>query len=763
MVGAVMNNPLRKRLFAQLKADAVRHIVIFIFLAGMIALISGFLATDRSVYKTYNEGVEKYNLEHGHFEVAVKPDKEAVKNIEKKEKVEIYKNWYKDEEVEGNSSTLRIYANRKTVDKVAVFEGSLPDEENEIALDRLYAENSSISIGDKVTVNGKQFEVSGLVAFVDYSSLFENNTDMMFEARNFGVGVTTQKGFERISDRHIHYAYAWKYKNNPSDEAQEKDWGDDLRETIKDETEIMGMITLTEFLPAYLNHAITFAVKDMDSDKASFSMFFYIVLVVISFIFAITANAAIRREAGVIGTLRATGYRKSELICHYMALPVIVTIVASIAGNILGYTVLSDKFQGIYFTNYCLAPYEQSFNWPCFIQTTVVPFIIMLVINLALLVYKLRLSPMRFLRRNLSSRHKKKLMRLPAKWSFMARYRIRVIANNIGSYIVLAIGVLLASLIMVFGFMWTPLMNDYTDEIKSSMVADYQYVLKAPVDVDSDSAEKYAVTELVTEEGGRFKSEEITVYGISKDSSYVDISFGDGVYISNGFADKYGYDVGDTITLCKEYEDDTYEFKVDGIYQYTAAISVFMPRSDFIDTFDKKPGYYNGYFSSSKIKDIDEDYVANILTAKDYTKIADQMNGSLGEMVNMFKYLGFIMFIALVFLLSKVVIDKNSQSISMTKVLGYSRREIGGIYVAATSIVAIAALILSMPVADVLLKWVFHSYMYTVIEGYIPYLVAPSVFLKTVVSGIICYAIVILSQLWRIGRIPGAEAIKNME
>ena len=45
-----------------------------------------------------------------------------------------------------------------------------------------------------------------------------------------------------------------------------------------------------------------------------------------AFVFGITISNTIRKEAGVIGTLRASGYTRRELILHYMTLPVLVTL-----------------------------------------------------------------------------------------------------------------------------------------------------------------------------------------------------------------------------------------------------------------------------------------------------------------------------------------------------------------------------------------------------------------------------------------------------
>ena len=128
------------------------------------------------------------------------------------------------------------------------------------------------------------------------------------------------------------------------------------RKFQKTDGNIGEIITLEAFVPRYLNQAITFTGEDMGSDKAMMIILLYIVIVIMAFVFGITISNTIRREAGVIGTLRASGYTRRELIRHYMALPVLVTLVGALVGNILGYTVFKNVCAGMYYAAIaCLA------------------------------------------------------------------------------------------------------------------------------------------------------------------------------------------------------------------------------------------------------------------------------------------------------------------------------------------------------------------------------------------------------------------------
>ena len=84
--------------------------------------------------------------------------------------------------------------------------------------------------------------------------------------------------------------------------------------------------------------------------------------------------------------------------------------------------------------------------------------------------------------------------------------------------------------------------------------------------------------------------------------------------------------------LKEAYGSETYEFLVQGIYNYPASLTVFMPISSYRKTFGEKEDYFNGYFSREKITDLDEDLIATTITEDDLTKVSRQLDVSMGEM-----------------------------------------------------------------------------------------------------------------------------------
>ena len=172
---------------------------------------------------------------------------------------------------------------------------------------------------------------------------------------------------------------------------------------------------------------------------------------------------------------------------------------------------------------------------------------------------------------------------------------------------------------------------------------------------------------------------------------------------------------------------------------------------------------FTGYFSHEKLDDIDQDDIAAVITEADLAKIATQLGNSMGAMMSAFSGLGAVLFLLLMYILTKQVIEKNTKSIALTKILGFTNGEIGRLYLLITSLVVLASLLISIPLIDVALRWMFHSYMYTEMSGYIPYIIDNSCYVRMVVMGIVCYALVAMGMMIKLGKIPKGEALKNQE
>lgn len=751
-----MKNPLNRRLPRELKSEFGKYLVIFLFFIMVISLVSGFLVADTSLHTAYLDAFDKYNIEDGNFAYAEEASDDAIAAIEKDGKVKVYANFYKEEDTDDFESTFRAFGERNDIDKVCLLDGDMPKADTDVAIDRLYAKNHDLEIGDKFGVAGKDLTISGIVALSDYSTLYQNASDMMFDNDKFGVGVMTDAGFAALRENHLHYNYSWSYDTAPEDDAEAKDMAEDLMPILAEN----GM--LTNFLPEYLNQAIIFAGDDMGGDMSMILAFLYIVIVILAFVFSITISNNITKEANVIGTLRASGYSRGEMVRHYLIMPMLVLLVAAVVGNVLGYTWLEQIFANQYLASYGLTTYEVLLNPQAFVLTTVIPMILLFIINFVMLTVKMRISPLQFIRRDLSKRKKKKAFRLNTKIPIMRRFQMRVIFQNFPNHVMIFFGVFFANFILMFGMILQPMLVHYQNTITDNVLSAYQYILKTPAETETDGAEKFCFGSLDTLPEKR-SSESVSLYGVKPDSDYVKLhSSGKKVDISTAYAEKYGVEKGDTITLKDPYGSDKYKFEVGGIYDYPSTIAVFMEQDLFRQTFDYDSDYFNAYFSDQKIKDIDDALISTEITVDDLTKTSRQLIRSMGSMMNLFLVFGALMFVLILYLLSKIIIEKNAQSISMVKILGYNNREINRIYLHSTTIVVILCILITIPISSLVMKEVVEVVFFEY-SGWITYYMPAVTYVEVAASGVICYAIVAFLLNRKVKKIPMSDALKNVE
>lgn len=773
-----MKNPLNKRLFRELRTEFGKYAVIFLFMIMTIGLESGDLVASDSMIATCNERYAKYHVENGHFHLKQEMNEKAVQKIEKDD-VTIYPDFYVQRSYTGTDKkekTLRIYESRDEINKVCIMDGKLPAKDNELVIDRMFADNNKTKTGDTLRIDGKTYTVSGLVSFSDYTTMFENNSDMMFDSVNFGVAMGTKSEFNALSGRNLVYNYAWTYNaGDPADDAEEKKWSDDLMDTVVEAAgegggatalgSMLGVLNMDngidDFVPRYTNQAMNFAGDDLGSDRGSMLAFLYILIAVLAFIFGVTISQTITKESTVIGTLRASGYTRAELFRHYISMPVIVTLAAALIGNILGYTYMKGVIANLYYSSYSLPKYKTLWNQQAFILTTVVPVILMLVVTGITLMRKLKYSPLQFIRRDLTKSKRQKAVKLP-HFSFFNRFRLRIILQNISGYLTLIFGVFVASTILLFGMMFVPLLNNVSRISRDHMVSKYQYMLKGDARTSNKDAEKFAVCTMNTYADG-YNQEAVTVYGIFDDSRYIKMDLPrKGAVISSGMAEKYKLKAGNEFLLKEQYEDKLIKLQVRGILDSPTTIGVYLSHSYYEDIFDVDKEYYSAYFSNSKITDISDNKIFSCVTEKDMTKMADQLKVSMGDMFTIVETFAVVMFIMVVYLLTRIILERNSTSISMVKILGYEDREIGKLYLVATSWVVLLAVIISFVLVTELIQLIFVAFMKGY-SGWIPFGISTKTYIQCFVLAILSYLVVAVMQMHKIGKIPMDEALKNVE
>ena len=510
-----MASPLRKRFPREMRNNLGKYLGIFLLMSVTIALTSGFLTAAHSISVIIDDIPTTYHVEDGRFTTAFEATDaqlDAARDAaEDAGGIDVFANWSVDadctaESNDGRDCTLRSYVHRTDVDLAAYAEGRVPEAADEVAVDRVFAQNNDVRVGDAITLNGRSFTVCGIMTTPDNQALFQNNSDFTVNTLTFGVAEVSDAGFAalRAGGQQPAFTYSFTFRNPDLTLAERTDAEKDMVRALAD-----ADATVNDLTDAASNQGIGYAADDVSGDSTMWSVLLYIIIAIMAFVFVVLTSGTIEEESAIIGTLLASGYRRRELVTHYLALPCAVGVAAAVVGNVAGFTLMSEPMRNLYYGSYSLPPYYATWSWGVFAKTTVVPVAVLVLITLAGLVRKMRHTPLEFLRHETSKGGVKRGFALPERLGFTARFRLRVFLRNLGNFATLFIGIGFASMLLLFSLAILPTMTHYAENLRSNVVAEHEYTLKAPLELegtDDERAAWSAVDELANVEGGKLSA-----------------------------------------------------------------------------------------------------------------------------------------------------------------------------------------------------------------------------------------------------------------
>lgn len=817
---------LYKRVFRDLKSHFLRNSALFILLTIMISVTSGFLIVSESTAARNNQLMTSGQVEDGQVYLAA-PMSESIEHSISKNDITIEKMNRIDAKLPHNK-ILRLYGNRDNINLPIISNGRLAKKSNEVALSANYIENNHLRLGDEIRVPGDYFvdlkertlKIVGVYVSPDYNSPFQKNSDFMFDNINFGIGLVSKDLASKFNPGKTVFQVSYRFKDaelrpvnnvkigvkktpiSKANQQKKKKIENDFLARVSSDGTLLGLLRAED------NKSINYMMDDMGGDRPMMMVLGALMVILIAFLFAVASSNKIVEDSEIIGTLLATGYRKSEILKQYMATPVIVTLAAALCGNILGYTLLVKPYSTVYYRSFNLPAFKALFNSQALLLTTVVPIIIMLFINYAYLLKSLKYSPLDFLRHSISKKKYRKIQPFKSA-GFKTRFRVRVLINSIGDYIIMAIGIFTISLLLFYAFSASPTFDKFSKASSAGLVSKYQYILKLPVSLDtsgsdsgatsvsvidshsnidsgssisshsntdlesnnaSDSrikqqAEKFTISSASVYMRIRKSNEEISTMGISDNSIYfknLNLSKSDkNVVISDGLAKKAEKDVGDYIRIKNEITGKTREYKISAIYKYEPALTAFFPREQLNKIIGKDNGYFNGYLSNQKLN-IDEKFLVNTVDKETVSDAGKTLKNIVGPMLDVFTYASLTFFFVFIFILTKIIINKNRLSIAYLKIFGYTRREISLIYIMPTTVVFILTFILSWPLQKKLLGYISFV-AFSKFAGYFELAISNALFFKAFGYALLIYMLVCIGQVYNISKINYGEVLKNRE
>lgn len=643
---------------------------------------------------------ENYNLEDASFVTEKKILN--VKNLESKFNVLLEESRSVDYEV-SSGKILRILTYNTKVNIPAVTEGKLPDK-GEILIDPAYARANKLKIGNHITLYKKIFKISGFMSLPNYIYPLKSENDLISDPNSFGIAVIGKDDFDKINMGNRFYSIRFKGSRNNLNYRMSN---------VKDYLNRSNIVVL-RWISASENPRITYVNLKLEGINKMSSSMPIAILAITCILTGVVMWRMLKKEFTSIGTLYAIGYKKREIMNHYMRYPLIIAVLGGILGTILGGFALNPMLNLM--ITYFNMPIESiEFNLKYIFISIILPVIFLgvsgyFVINKALKYSPLQLmrggdqkSKVSFIERNL------KLDR----FKFSTKFKIREQLRNTGRSAFLLLGIIFATMLLLLGFAQK---SSFDFLINKSFGEAFSYRYYCVF--NSLQIGKPAIGEAFLEIPFAVKEDNntgLTIYGINSNSKYVLLKNMSGeklnyekVIITRPLAERLKVKSGDAIDIVNKLNSKSYKITIDSIAETYAGEYIFMPISRLNNMLKYPSNSYIGLWNINKI-DIPQSKLLSSGTVDDLKNAFNSMTQPLQYSVAIVSFISFLIGLIVVYVVTSLIIDENRKSISLMKVLGYRKKEIYSLILNSSFFIVVLGYILGIPLLLISLEAMFKS------------------------------------------------------
>jgi putative ABC transport system permease protein len=439
---------------------------------------------------------------------------------------------------------LRIFSENSKVNVPAIIKGEGLSG-NDILLDPAYAKANKLNIGDKIKLYNNQYRIAGFMSLPNYIYPLKSDSDIMSDPNTFGIAVISKESFDALNQGNVFYQVRFndRSKNIDTQIAQLKDYF--FGENVK----------ILSWTNTSTNPKVTFITTKMKGiDKVSSSMPVAILLLT-CILTGIVMWRMVKKEAAIIGTLYALGYRKKEILRHYLRYPIIIAVLGGILGTILGCLLLKPML-GVMVSFFNMPVDHIDFNIKYAIISLLLPLAFLSAAGYLVVRKALMYSPLELIKGG-SEKNKigfiEKNIKLD-RFKFPTKFKIREQLRSVARSSFLLLGVVLATMLLLMGFAAKSSLDALMKKgFEEAYRYNYSYVFNTLQNGQPADGEAFSEAPFTLSSDENIS---ITMFGVSPDSQFVsfqDINgnriSADQVIITSALADKLKIKQGDTVAV----------------------------------------------------------------------------------------------------------------------------------------------------------------------------------------------------------------------
>lgn len=540
---------------------------------------------------------------------------------------------------------------------------------------------------------------------------------------------------------------------------------------LQDETDDMieeyftfDIDNLTQFLIAADNPRMDAAAGDVIINRFAGILAGIILMVLFTYVISVFVIHNIEKESSVIGALYALGVTRGQLLFHYLLNPMLIAFLGGVVGCILGFSKYGTGWQmGDSIAYYSLPPMRIVTPGYLLFYSLIMPPATAAVVNYLVINKKLNRTALSLLRNEQTAGKAGRIQNMNlGNMKFLLRFQIRQMLREIRSAFAVVIGMFICLLILMMSIDCAVLCINFGNACLEETKYAYMYTYKYPTEDVPEGGTPAYVENLKKEAYGY--NLDVTVLGIDDDNPYFPIVTADKkneIVISSAAAQKFGVKAGDKLVLSDEVNERDYAFTVKNIVNFTSGVYVFLDRDVMQELFDQEDDYYNVVFADHAL-DIDNGRLYATVSKENVEESSQIFTDMMGPMVVMLVAISALIFMIVMYLMMKVMIDRSAFSISLMKVFGYRRREIRKLYLDGNFYVILLGALICVPLAKWSMDLVYPYCIANVAIG-MDIRFTPQIYIMIYGGILLCYMVINFLLVGRLNKLVPAEVLKNRE
>lgn len=588
--------------------------------------------------------------------------------------------------------TLRIFAANQKLNRHAVIAGQDlgPDA---VLIDPLFAAANDLQPGDRLRIAGKDYDVAGIMVLPNYIYIIRSKEEMINDPKTFGIAVMNRADVDSLPGRSEFYAV--RFNQREDIHPQELAFRNQLLTAGAD---------LTRWESVENNNKVTVVELEIRTLSTMSKVVPGMLLVLSVILIGILLRRMIQGEAAVIGTLYALGYRKAELLRHYLAFPLLVAGAGGLLGALLGVGMVRPTLD--FMMSVFTMPVEAyQYNSAIPIVGTLVPVIALGLGSTFAVSGLLRAAPAELMKGahvSEKSNFIERSLRLD-RFSFATRFQIRAQVRSLSRAGFLLFGIIVATILLLYGLtLQSSLDYMLTKGFAELYNLKFEYVFKElRTDPPPAGTEQFNAVYVTPQ---RDRSANFAIIGALPESTRLrlkdpagDKLVPDRVIITKILADKLDVRRGDVLQVVADEDLQEYSLTIEAVADSAAGEFIFMPLDDLNALRGHPPGAYIGIWGDERLE-FPEGALSSTKSMDAIAAGIRSLISQTGILVYTLTVSAFILGLIIIFLVTGMIIEENKQTISLFKVLGYRPKEVSRLILDSNTAVVVAGYLIGVPV-----------------------------------------------------------------